>query len=289
VSIFAAWYDRGGAVPSASTAPHATTRRQTMGESPPRKFLATDRAPSLTLRTLCSVQGPDLGFPMRETAAIRLCARWRCGGCSRTAIGGRQPMPKRAVESARPASRSSATLVGDLPLNSRRDEINRMLESTRRASRTTVLRRFPIVRTERRRRESAGRTSPWPPHGETATRGAAAVRWIGLSEATMLVNPKSYLVRARREGWALGGFNVFNLESARARHRRGGGWPAPLLVQTSEGPVKHAGLNNLVAIVRELAGQDEVAVALHLDHGRARASRGPRSTPLHVRDDRRLP
>ena len=32
----------------------------------------------------------------------------------------------------------------------------------------------------------------------------------------MLVNPKSYLVRARREGCALGGFNVFNLESARA-------------------------------------------------------------------------
>ena len=32
----------------------------------------------------------------------------------------------------------------------------------------------------------------------------------------MLVNPKPYLARARREGWALGGFNIFNLESARA-------------------------------------------------------------------------
>jgi fructose/tagatose bisphosphate aldolase len=32
----------------------------------------------------------------------------------------------------------------------------------------------------------------------------------------MLVNPREHLVRARREGWALGGFNVFDLESARA-------------------------------------------------------------------------
>jgi 2-dehydro-3-deoxyphosphogluconate aldolase/(4S)-4-hydroxy-2-oxoglutarate aldolase len=32
----------------------------------------------------------------------------------------------------------------------------------------------------------------------------------------MLVNPREWLVRARREGWALGGFYVFNLESARA-------------------------------------------------------------------------
>ena len=66
----------------------------------------------------------------------------------------------------------------------------------------------------------------------------------------MLVNPKAYLIRARREGWAMGGFNVFDLESARAVIDAGEDLAAPLLVQTSEGAVKHAGLENMVAIVR---------------------------------------
>jgi fructose-bisphosphate aldolase class II len=85
----------------------------------------------------------------------------------------------------------------------------------------------------------------------------------------MLVNPKEYLIRARREGWALGGFNVFDLESARAVIDAGEQTGAPLLVQTSEGAVKHAGLENLVAIVRQLAGRTKAPVALHLDHGKS--------------------
>ena len=85
----------------------------------------------------------------------------------------------------------------------------------------------------------------------------------------MLVNPKEYLVRARREGWALGGFNVFDLESARAVIAAGEQAGAPLLVQTSQGAVEHAGLDAMVAIVRLLAGRTEAPVALHLDHGKS--------------------
>ena len=85
----------------------------------------------------------------------------------------------------------------------------------------------------------------------------------------MLVNPKEYLVRARREGWALGGFNVYNFESARAVIAAGEETAAPLLVQTSEGAVKHVGLGNMVAIVRQLAGRTNAPVALHLDHGKS--------------------
>ncbi len=85
----------------------------------------------------------------------------------------------------------------------------------------------------------------------------------------MLTNPKDYLARARREGWALGGFNVFDLESARAVIAAGAAQKAPLLVQTSEGAVKHIGLENAVTIVRALAGQSASPVALHLDHGKS--------------------
>jgi fructose-bisphosphate aldolase class II len=85
----------------------------------------------------------------------------------------------------------------------------------------------------------------------------------------MLVNPKEDLVRARREGWALGGFNVFDLESARAVIAAGRDEKAPLLVQTSEGAVKHMGLDMAVAIVRRLADASPARVALHLDHGKS--------------------
>src|SRR5215468_4615994 len=87
----------------------------------------------------------------------------------------------------------------------------------------------------------------------------------------MLVNPKDSMARARKEGWALGGFNVFDLESARAVIQAGEALRAPLLVQTSEGAVKHAGLENLVAIVRALADRSSAPVALHLDHGKSEA------------------
>jgi fructose-bisphosphate aldolase class II len=87
----------------------------------------------------------------------------------------------------------------------------------------------------------------------------------------VLVNPKEYLARARREGWALGGFNIFDLESARAVIDAGDQLRAPLIVQTSEGAVMHAKLENLVAIVRSLADRSNAPVALHLDHGKSEA------------------
>jgi fructose-bisphosphate aldolase class II len=85
----------------------------------------------------------------------------------------------------------------------------------------------------------------------------------------MLVNPAEELARARREGWALGGFNVFDLESARGVIRAGQAERAPLLVQTSEGAVKHMGLDQAVGIVRRLTEDSPVPVALHLDHGKS--------------------
>jgi len=85
----------------------------------------------------------------------------------------------------------------------------------------------------------------------------------------MLVNPKEHLARARREGFALGGFNVFDLESARAVIAAGAAEHAPLLVQTSEGAVKHMGLAMAAAIVRRLADESPAPVALHLDHGKS--------------------
>src|SRR5206468_9279514 len=117
------------------------------------------------------------------------------------------------------------------------------------------------------RRSSSRGTSCWR---ASSTRAAHSSRRVDRDidsgeEASVLVNPKEYLVRARREGWALGGFNVYNLESARAVIEAGAETAAPLLGQVSGGAVKHAGLENMAAIVRPLAGRTKAPVGVHLD------------------------
>jgi fructose/tagatose bisphosphate aldolase len=58
------------------------------------------------------------------------------------------------------------------------------------------------------------------------------------------------------------------------------------VVRTDTEAVKHAGLENLVAIVRELAGRTKAPVALHLDHGKseelARAAVDARYTAVMI-------
>ena len=85
----------------------------------------------------------------------------------------------------------------------------------------------------------------------------------------MLVNPLEHLRAGRASGWAVGGFNVYNLESARAVIAAATNLRAPVMVQTSEGAVEHAGFGNIASIVRRLAEEASVPVALHMDHGKS--------------------
>ncbi len=85
----------------------------------------------------------------------------------------------------------------------------------------------------------------------------------------MLANPLEHLRAGRASGWAVGGFNVYNLESARAVIAAATNLRAPVMVQTSEGAVKHAGFGNIASIVRRLAEEAPVPVALHMDHGKS--------------------
>lgn len=83
-----------------------------------------------------------------------------------------------------------------------------------------------------------------------------------------LVNPREILVRARDEHWALGGFNAYNLESARAVISAASELDSPVIVQFSPGAISHAGVDNVVSLVKRLAGDTHVPVSLHLDHGK---------------------
>ena len=85
----------------------------------------------------------------------------------------------------------------------------------------------------------------------------------------MLANPLEHLRAGRAGGWAVGAFNVYNLESARAVVAAATNLRAPVMVQTSEGAVRHAGFENIAPIVRRLAEEAPVPVALHMDHGKS--------------------
>lgn len=72
---------------------------------------------------------------------------------------------------------------------------------------------------------------------------------------------------ARRNRYAVGAFNVENMEMAMAVVRAAEEEHAPVILQTTPSTVKYAGLTVYAGIVRALAEKTTVPVALHLDHG----------------------
>ena len=83
-----------------------------------------------------------------------------------------------------------------------------------------------------------------------------------------LVPSKSVLDAANEGRYAIGAFNVNNLEFAKAVIGAAIEERSPIIVQVSESAIAYAGMKQITGIVAGLAGQADVPVALHLDHGR---------------------
>lgn len=82
-----------------------------------------------------------------------------------------------------------------------------------------------------------------------------------------LVTTKEMLKKAQAEGYAVGGFNANNLEIVQAIIEVAEEEKAPVILQASQGAIKYAGLEYIVAMVKTAAEKATVPVALHLDHG----------------------
>lgn len=82
-----------------------------------------------------------------------------------------------------------------------------------------------------------------------------------------LVNLSHILKRADEGGWAVGAFNCNNMEIVQAIMRAAAAENAPVILQASQGAIKYAGLDFIVAMVRQAVAETRVPVALHLDHG----------------------
>ena len=83
-----------------------------------------------------------------------------------------------------------------------------------------------------------------------------------------LSNPAKLLRSAQKGRYAIGAFNVNNLEILQAVVSVAKKLNAPVIVQTSEGAIAYAGLQNLFLLVREAATKSNIPIVLHLDHGR---------------------
>lgn len=101
-----------------------------------------------------------------------------------------------------------------------------------------------------------------------------------------LVSPREMLSKAQAGGYAVGAFNVENMEMMQAVLAAAEEAGAPVIVQTTSGTLQHASPACFAGMAKGLAQQAGVPVALHLDHGNsyelARQCAGARYSSLMI-------
>lgn len=83
----------------------------------------------------------------------------------------------------------------------------------------------------------------------------------------MYTTSKEMLAEAKKGNYAVGAFNIENMEMVKAVIRAAEELRAPVMIQTTPGTVKYGSLETYAAIVKAEAEKATVPVCLHLDHG----------------------
>lgn len=84
----------------------------------------------------------------------------------------------------------------------------------------------------------------------------------------MLTNTKELFEKAHNGHYAVGAFNVFNLESIQAVFLAAKNKRSPIIINVSEKSVRYAGLENIVAIIKAMSEKNkEIPCTMQLDHG----------------------
>ncbi|WP_457572007.1 class II fructose-1,6-bisphosphate aldolase [Desulfovulcanus sp.] len=82
-----------------------------------------------------------------------------------------------------------------------------------------------------------------------------------------LTHPKEMFDRAYKEGFAVGAFNVNNMEIIQGIIMAGEEERSPLILQVSAGARKYAGQNYIIKLVEAALKETDLPIVLHLDHG----------------------
>ncbi|MDI6800241.1 MAG: class II fructose-1,6-bisphosphate aldolase [Actinomycetota bacterium] len=83
----------------------------------------------------------------------------------------------------------------------------------------------------------------------------------------MFVTMKEQLEAAEAGKYAVGMFNVMNIEMLQSLLEAAEVKKSPVIVGTSEGMAKYIGLENMAALVKLAANKSRAPISLHLDHG----------------------
>jgi fructose-bisphosphate aldolase class II len=87
-------------------------------------------------------------------------------------------------------------------------------------------------------------------------------------EGTVLATNKDLMAAARKGKYAVGAFNINNMEFLQAITGAAEELGSPVIIALSEGAIKYAGFKGIVSMVREAAEERKVPISLHLDHGK---------------------
>ena len=82
-----------------------------------------------------------------------------------------------------------------------------------------------------------------------------------------LVTTKEMFKKAYQQGYAVGAFNVNNMEILQAIVEAAEQEKAPLILQVSAGARKYARHEYLIKLVEAALSSSNIPIALHLDHG----------------------
>lgn len=81
-----------------------------------------------------------------------------------------------------------------------------------------------------------------------------------------IVSNREILIEARKNKYAVPAFNIHNLETMKGVIEAAYELRSPLIIATTPGTVKYAGLEFIVAMAKAAAKKYDIPIALHLDH-----------------------
>jgi fructose-bisphosphate aldolase class II len=84
----------------------------------------------------------------------------------------------------------------------------------------------------------------------------------------LLVSAKEILEKAKREHYAVGAFNINNMEILQGIMNACKKTSSPAIIGVSEGAISYAGFNFIILMVKTSTDENGLPVALHLDHGK---------------------
>lgn len=85
----------------------------------------------------------------------------------------------------------------------------------------------------------------------------------------MLVSSKEMIQKAYEGGYAIGAFNVSNLETLKAVIQAAEAKKSPVILAITETIITYAGLPYIFSLMKSAAELASVPVAIHLDHGKS--------------------